>query len=215
MVPKNLALAAPDRAALALAPALTMTIRPLKHVIAGLNWIANHTLRALGVEPRDEVASAFTRDEVAGFVEESQREGLLDPSEKRLLLGALQFEERDARCVLLAPERLVTVAPDVTPEEVEATAARTGYSRFPVRDLTGYVHLKDAIARERPLAIRPLARVRTTDRLRAVLATMQRANSHLARVEDEQGALAGVVALEDVLEELVGEIRDEAQRLAV
>jgi CBS domain containing-hemolysin-like protein len=224
MVPKNLALAGPDRAALVLAPPLVMIVRALRPAIALLNWIANVTLRAVGVEPRDEVTSAFTRDEVAGFVAESRREGILDVQEERLLIGALEFEERDARSVLLALDGLETVAPDVTPAQVEAVAARTGYSRFPVRedgDLIGYLHLKDALEiedrhRNRPIArswIRPLAVVGSTDRLRTVLATMQRSNAHLATVRDSEASVLGVVALEDVLEELVGEIRDESQRL--
>jgi CBS domain containing-hemolysin-like protein len=225
MVPKNLALAGPDRAALVLAPPLVLIVRALRPAIGLLNWFANVTLRAVGVEPRDEVTSAFTRDEVAGFVAESRREGILDIQEERLLIGALEFEERDARSVLLPIDQLETVSTDVTPAEVEALAVRTGYSRFPVRrdgDLVGYLHLKDALEiedrhRNRPIAeswVRPLAIVDATDRLRTVLATMQRSNAHLARVHDADGTVLGVAALEDVLEELVGEIRDESQRLA-
>jgi CBS domain containing-hemolysin-like protein len=225
MVPKNIALAGPDRSALALGPPLTLVVRVLHPAIAALNGIANLVLRAVGVSPKDEVTSAFTRDEVAGLVDESRREGMLDAGEGRLLVGALAFEERDARAVLLPTERLAVVAPDVTPAEVEALAARTGYSRFPVRRdgaLIGYLHLKDALEfedvhRTRPIAeawIRPLAAVQASDRLRSVLAAMQRSGAHLARVQDAAGATLGVVALEDVLEELVGEIRDESQRLA-
>lgn len=221
MVPKNIALAGPDRAALVLGPVLALVVRVLRPAIALLNWIANRTLRLLGVEPKDEVSSAFTRDEVAGFVTESRREGLLDHHEGDLLAGALGFEERDARSVLLPDDELETVTADVTPHELEQAAARTGYSRFPVRDaagqLTGYLHLKDALEfedlhRNRPISrnwIRPLPTVRDTDRLRAILATMQRSGAHLARVETADGRLVGVVALEDVLEELVGQVRDE------
>jgi CBS domain containing-hemolysin-like protein len=224
MVPKNIALARPDRSALLLAPAHVLIVRVLHPAIATLNWIANSTLKALGVPPKDEVTSAFTRDEVAGMVEESRREGLLDPSEGHVLREALRFEERDVRAVLLPLARLVTVTPAVTPEQVEETAARTGFSRFPVRDddgeLIGYLHLKDALEiedrhRRRPIArawIRPLPKVRHTDKLRAALATMQRSGAHLARVADADGRVLGVVTLEDVLEELVGEIRDESQQ---
>jgi CBS domain containing-hemolysin-like protein len=221
MVPKNIALARPDRAALILGPPMSFVVRVLHPAIASLNWIANTILRAVRVTPRDEVASAFTRDEVAGLVEESRREGLLDSHENRLLVGALQFEERDARSVLLPVDALESVSPTVTPHELEQVAARTGYSRFPVEedgDLTGYLHLKDVLEfeevhRTRPIArswVRALVVVRSDSRLRAVLATMQRSGAHLARVEDEGGHLLGVVALEDVLEELVGEVRDEA-----
>ena len=223
MVPKNIALAGPDRSALVLAPPLVLVVRVVRPAIAVLNWIANATLRLVGVTPQDEVTSAFTRDEVAGFVEESHREGLLDEDEERLMSGALHFEERDARSVLLPRQGLQTVAVTVAPAELERVAGRTGYSRFPVEragELVGYLHLKDVLEfkdvhRNRPIAaswIRPLPDVRDTDRLRAVLATMQRSGAHLARVRDEHGSVLGVVALEDVLEELVGEIRDEAQR---
>ncbi|MBX5442092.1 MAG: HlyC/CorC family transporter [Solirubrobacteraceae bacterium] len=221
MVPKNLALAGPERSALVLAPILAAVVRVLRPAIASLNWIANVTLRAVGITPRDEVTSAFTRDEVAALVEESRREGLLDQHEGRLLVGALTFEERDARSVLLPLDGLVTVEHDVTPAELEQVAARTGYSRFPVRRdglMIGYLHLKDVLEfedrhRNRPIApswIRPMPTVSVDDRLRAILARMQRTGAHLARVEAADGELLGVVALEDVLEELVGEIRDEA-----
>lgn len=221
MVPKNLALAGPDRAVLLLAPPMVWIVRVLRPAIALLNWIANRTLRAVGITPQDEVTSAFTRDEVAGLVSESGREGILDPSEERLLIGALEFEERDARSVLLPLADVEAVPVDVTPAEVEDVAGRTGYSRFPVQEgdaLTGYLHLKDALEikdrhRNRPIArswVRDLAVVGAADPLRVVLATMQRSNAHLARVDDADGTVLGVAALEDVLEELVGEIRDDA-----
>ncbi len=220
MVPKNIALAGPDRAAMVLAPPLAFVVRVLGPAIVLLNWLANLVLRAVGVASKDEVTSAFTRDEVAGLVEESHRGGMLDQHESRLLVGALKFEERDVRAVLLPTEELTTVHPDVTPDQLEQVAARTGFSRFPVRhdgELVGYLHLKDVLEfedvhRNRPIApawIRPLPSVQATDRLRAVLATMQRSGAHLARVHGDDAQPLGVVALEDVLEELVGEVRDE------
>ncbi|WP_239336334.1 hemolysin family protein [Frankia sp. CiP3] len=221
MVPKNIALAGPDRSALLLVPPLAGVVRCLRPAIVGLNMIANLSLRMLRVTPRAEVASAFTLDEVAGFVEESRREGLLDEDQHGLLSGALYLDERSARSVLLPVDRLETVPLGVTPRDVEAVAARTGFSRFPVRDpagtLAGYLHLKDVLEtspgkRSAPVPakwVRPLARVGADDRLRTVLATMQHSGAHLARVTDRDGTILGVVALEDVLEELVGEIRDE------
>jgi CBS domain containing-hemolysin-like protein len=221
MVPKNIAIAGPDRAALALGPPLALVVRGLGPAIILLNWIANATLRAVGVEPRDEVTSAFTRDEVAGLVAESRKEGLLDADESRLLTGALEFEQRTARAVLLPIERFVTVSPQVTPAQLEEVAARTGHSRFGTEedgDLIGYLHVKDVLEfedvhRNRAIArswIRPMPTVQETDRLREILAVMQRSAAHLARVVDAEGTLLGVATLEDALEELVGEIRDEA-----
>ncbi len=223
MVPKNIALARPDRSALALAPPLRATVFLLYPAIGSLNWIANAILRLLGVDPKNEVASAFTRDEVAGLVEESRREGFLDSHESRLLAGALEFDERDARSVLLALETIETVPVTVTPAQVEADAARTGFSRFPVSrdgEMIGYLHLKDALEfedrhRNRPIAeswVRPLPTVRATAPLRSVLETMQGSGAHLARVIGSDGQTLGVVALEDVLEELIGEVRDATRR---
>ena len=224
MVPKNIALAGPERSALVLGPPLALVVRVFKPFIVAFNWIANVTLRAVGVEPKDEVTSAFTRDEVAGLVEESHREGLFEHGEGRLLLDALQFEDRTAQAVLLPMAELETVGPDATPAQVEELAGRTGYSRFPVAlspgTLSGYLHLKDLLAeddarRDQPVAARDrrmLPTVSVDDRLRTVLQTMQRSRAHLASVRGADGSVLGVVALEDVLEELVGEIRDESRR---
>jgi CBS domain containing-hemolysin-like protein len=224
MVPKNIALAGPERSAMALGPPLVFVIRVLKPAIVALNAIANATLHLMKVQPKDEVTSAFTRDEVAGLVAESRREGLLDAEEHDLLSGALSFDERDARSVLLPLDTLVSVGPTSTPIDVERSAAQTGFSRFPVRledgTLRGYLHLKDALEtdpgrRDEPVPskrIRPLATVGGDEKLRGVLSTMQRTGAHLARVVDPMGTVLGVVALEDVLEELVGEIRDATQR---
>ncbi|MDQ2623447.1 MAG: hemolysin family protein [Actinomycetota bacterium] len=223
MVPKNIALAGPDRSAMALAPPLALVVRVLYPAIALLNLTANGFLRLIGVEPRNEVASAFTRDEVAGLVEESRREGFLDAHESHLLAGALEFEERDARSVLLPLDTIETVPVTVTPAEVEVMAARTGFSRFPVErdgDMIGYLHLKDALEfkdrhRNRPIAeswVRPLPTVKLRDPLRSILETMQGSGAHLARVIGDDRSTLGVVALEDVLEELIGEVRDATQR---
>ena len=173
------------------------------------------------ITPREEVTSAFTRDEVEGLISESHREGLLDEEEHELLAGALGFEARTVRSVLLPLQELVTVAPDVTPREIEQLTVRTGYSRFPVRTrravnggLAGYVHLKDVLEtdpalRATPLAakrIRPLLHIGPDDTLASVLETMQGRGAHLARVTEPDGTLLGVVTLEDVLAALIGEV---------
>ncbi|HCX84630.1 MAG TPA: hypothetical protein DHV14_05730, partial [Micrococcales bacterium] len=94
MVPKNIALAGPDRMAMGLAPFLVVIVWLLYPVLWLLNGIANITLRMLRVTPKDEVTSAFTRDEVAELVEESHEGGLIELNDEKLLLGALQFTER-------------------------------------------------------------------------------------------------------------------------
>lgn len=222
MVPKNLAVAGPDRAVLLFGPPLVWVARVVRPLIGALNWIANHALRLFGVEPKDEVASAFTAQEVQSIVERSQAEGLLD-DEQGLLAGALEFSDRTAADVMIRTGALVTVGGGSTPEDVERLVARTGFSRFPVVDdagvPTGYLHLKDVLyadeaARSLPVPpwrVRALAVVGPQDEVEDALAAMQRSGAHLARV-DEDGRTVGVVFLEDILEELVGEVRDAMQR---
>lgn len=222
MVPKNLAVSGPDRAVLLFGPPLVVVARVVRPVIVGLNWLANHALRAAGVEPKDEVASAFTAQEVQSIVERSQAEGLLE-DDQGLLTGALEFSDRLARDVMVTPDALVTLDPGATPADVEQLVARTGFSRFPVTDdaggVVGYLHLKDVLYAEHddrdqpvpPWRVRQLAVVAPDDEVEETLAAMQRSGAHLARVDDAGGTV-GVVFLEDILEELVGEVRDAMQR---
>ncbi len=226
MVPKNLALAGPERAALLLGPPMVLVVQVLKPVIVVLNAIANGILRLVRVEPKDELSSAFTREEVALLVEESRGEGLIEDDEYDRLAGALGFAEKNIATVLLPLDGLATLPRGATVAEVEELCAATGYSRFPVRraaageaddgELAGYLHVKDVLEsdearRLRPVQdkwIRPLATVQPDDVLHEALANLQRRGAHMARVVQADGTLLGIVTLEDVLEELVGEIRD-------
>ena len=224
MVPKNIALAGPDRMAMALSPFLVTIVFVLYPILWVLNGVANIVLRLIRVTPKNEVTSAFTRDEVAELVEESHEGGLIELNDEKLLLGALQFTERDVTSVLLPMTKVRTLAHNVTPSQAEAASVQ-GFSRFPVTGtdgtLVGYLHIKDVIAapselRDLPISsevIRPLPQVAPGDSLRSVMVTMQRSGSHLAAVRDGEANLLGVVTLEDVLEELVGEIRDDSRRL--
>ena len=233
MVPKNLALAGPERAVLLLAPPLMAIARVVRPVILVLNWVANGVLRLLRVEPKDELDATYTADQVHSIVTESAREGLL-VDDHGLLTGALEFSEREAGDVMVPLERLVTVPVGSTPAEVERLVTRTGFSRFPVvrpeltrteegrpaQLLIGYLHLKDLLyaddeRHDQPIPekrIRNLVSVSTGDEVEEALATMQRAGTHLARVVDAEGNTQGVLFLEDVLEELVGEVRDAMRR---
>ena len=223
MVPKNLSLASSTKATLVLVPPLWYLVRAAKPLVVSLNAIANGCIRLLGIRPRQEIRSSFSRDEVAGFVKESHREGLLSEEEEQLLSGALNFEERIIGHVILPLDKVILTSVRPTAAEVEQLAAKTGYSRFPVPDrkgkLRGYVHLKDILyiedkALDEPLParlIRPLGTVRRRTSLRDALAVMQRTGSHIAQVVVGK-KIIGVVMLEDVLEELVGTIRDETRR---
>ncbi len=225
MVPKNLALAGPDRAALLLAPGLVWLSRAISPGIRLLNGLANGLLRLVGVTPKDEVTSAFTAEEVHSIVTESRREGLLVDGQE-LVRGALEFSERDAGDVAVPVADLVCVGDGATPADVERLVSRTGFSRFPVLDiagdLAGYLHLKDVLYADderydEPVPakrVRSLVTVGAADEVEDVLAAMQRSGAHLARVVGADGQPSGVVFLEDVLEELVGEVRDATRREA-
>lgn len=223
MVPKNLALASPDKAALILAPILFWYVRLFYPVVIALNSLANASTRAIGVEPKDEVTSSFTRDEVAGFVEESHREGLLNSEEEQLLRGSLRFDQKRVGAIVLPYEDLTVAPSTASAADIEKLVAETGYSRFPLQNsrkkLVGYVHLKDILDipkgdYRKPLPkseIRPLPVVRNQDSLHDALLAMQRSGAHMAQVSNNRGRVMGVIMLEDALEDLVGEIRDDTQ----
>ncbi|MCL3863130.1 hemolysin family protein [Actinotalea sp. K2] len=222
MVPKNIAIAGPERSALALGPALYGVVMVLKPLIVFLNWVANVVLRALRVSPKDEVTSVFTADEVAAFIAESRQEGLLDEEEHSLLASALNISVETVAAVAVPRADLVVLPHGVTSAQAEAECVRTGFSRFPVagRDgsLVGYVHLKDLLSvsvedATKPVAprwIRPLASIPAETTLDAALTAMQARGAHVALVTHE-GEVVGAAMLEDVVERLVGEVADAAQ----
>ena len=222
MVPKNIALAGPDRAALVLGPPMMVIVTLLRPVIVLLNLTANGVLRLLRIEPKDEVSSVFTREEVAALVEESRGEGMLGAEEYDRLAGALGFTEKTVTTVLMPVDGLHTVHRGATGADVESLCAATGFSRFPVEgaddELVGYLHIKDVLEsdedrRQSPVDdkwVRPFATVGPDDLLHDALETLQLRGAHMARVVRRDGELLGLVTLEDVLEELVGEIRDAA-----
>jgi CBS domain containing-hemolysin-like protein len=222
MIPKNIALAGPDRAALVLGTPIWAIVSVTRPVIRAINFLASGVLRLVGVRLMDEVSSTYTREEIAALVEESRGEGLLEDGEYDRLSGALGFTEKTVETVLMPPRSLQTVRRGSTGADVEALCAATGYSRFPVvgddGELVGYLHIKDVLEtdearRNRPVEdkwIRPFATVRDDDLLHDTLEKLQRRGAHMARVVDADGGTLGVAALEDVIEELVGEIRDTA-----
>lgn len=218
MVPKNIALAAPERSALILGPLLAAIVRLTRPIIWLLNASANGVLRLMRIEPREEVSSAFTAEEVAAMISESRREGLLDHEEHELLTGALQYERVHAHDLVIRHDGVVSVDRGVTAGEVEDLVARTGFSRFPVRNtdgaLIGYLHVKDVLDLEPDQRV-PDGRIRQLPRIAAdatvddIVAELQRTGSHLGLVS-RPATVLGVVALEDAIEELIGEVVDAA-----
>jgi CBS domain containing-hemolysin-like protein len=221
MVPKNLALAGPQRTAVILVPMVYALAQVLRPLIVVLNAISRATLWILRIEPKSETHSAYTLAEIEAMVAESHGEGLLRNDEYDRLSGALGFTEKSVEEVLLPLDGLTTVAQDATGADVEAACAATGYSRFPVvarsGDLVGYLHIKDAIGDDEQRGasldarwIRRFAVVPAEEQLHDALATLRRDGAHMARVVDPDGHTLGIITLEDVIEELVGEIRDAA-----
>lgn len=225
LVPKNYALAVPEATAKVLIPlqlAFTWTFRPF---IAVLNGSANKILRAVGVEPKEELSAARTADELSALVRRSALHGLLEQDTATLLSRTLAFAELKAEDVMTPRTRVESVHRSDTAEAIVALAGRTGLSRFPVIDesideVRGVVHIKAAMAvpRERRGDVPASAlqsevvRVPETMPLDALLTELRGRGYQLAIVLDEYGGTSGVATLEDLVEELIGEVSDEHDR---
>jgi CBS domain containing-hemolysin-like protein len=224
MVPKNLSFSLPDRMALILAPPLVFLSTIFRPIIHALNATANGVLRLFRVQPKNEATSAFTVDEVATIVAQSTKEGVLTDN-IGALNAAFEFSVKKVRDIAVAVPDLVRLSEATTPAEVERAVAQHGFSRYVLVDddgePTGYLHLKDVIDLEDPdefdepvppKRIRQLISIfRDTD-LEDALAAMRRSGVHLARVFDANGVTKGIVFLEDIIEELVGEVQDATRR---
>lgn len=223
MVPKNLALARPTRSATFLVPALYYIVRAIHPIINLLNSISNKILGLFGVKPRDEITSSFNRDEVIGFVKESHREGLLSTEEEHLLSSSLEFGNQTIESIMIPIGQIIVTSPRPNVTELERLVRDTGYSRFPVSKsqgsgFKGYLHIKDVLELQDNQtltpAIRKLPDVSPSDSAQVTLRAMQRTGAHIAQVVNRRGRLLGVVMLEDVLEQIVGTIRDETQAVS-
>jgi CBS domain containing-hemolysin-like protein len=226
LIPKNLALSAPlqtARWAVPLQRAFTFATGPL---IRLLNGSANRILQAMGIEPQEELSSSRTPEELASLVRRSAEAGTLDESTATLLARSLGFSSHTAADVMTHRVRVVSVRRDDTAADVVRLARATGYSRFPVvdedglDDVAGVVHVKKAIGvpherrHEVPAAalMSEALRVPETVRLDPLLVQLREQGLQMAVVTDEYGGTAGVVTLEDLIEELVGEVADEHDR---
>lgn len=224
MVPKNISFSVPTRAALLLAPPLVIVARVVKPLIWVLNGIANGVLRLFKVTPKDEATSAFTLDEVANIVEQSTRDGVLTDA-SGTLTNAFEFTAKTVADVEVPIADMVVLPEAASPADIQRAVAAHGYSRYILAAAdghpTGYLHLKDVLDltdaerfREPVPAkrVRRLASVFAGTELEDALATLRRSGAHVARVFDAEGATTGVLFLEDILEELVGEVEDATRR---
>lgn len=231
MVPKNIALAGPERSALLLVPIHLAWLRIASPLIWFYNLLANLSMRLLRVEIKNEVDSTVSAVELSQILGESREEGLLDEGEHRRLKQALANAHRTIADVLIPLESarfLPQVNGGTLLGAIEQAVIETGYSRYPVRSgtgtLVGYIHLKDvldevgdeSVGPETLIPysdIRPLVRLPLHLSLHEAVQRMRRASSHMGEVLDARGVTVGIVTLEDLIEEFVGQVRDSTHRV--
>lgn len=222
MAPKNATIAAPERAALLLAAPFRAYVTVLRPIIVGLSWIAGGLLRLFGVMTRHSVEATHSAEDIATLVKTVGAGKVIDPSSSRLLTSALAFQSKVVSEVMVPRPDLVAMPISETPAGLERTVVATGHSRIPVYgdnldDIRGFVHAKDLIgvADDRldapldPAMVRTVPMVPETTPISPVMEMMRSGGVHMALAIDEHGGVAGLVTLEDIAEELVGEIRDE------
>ncbi len=225
LVPKNYALAVPRQTARVLVPlqvAFTFVFRPF---IAVLNGSANRILRAMGIEPKEELSAARTADELSSLVQRSALQGLLENDTATLLSRTIEFSQRNAIDVMTPRPRVRAVHRGDTAQDIIGLAQETGFSRFPVidesiDDVRGVVHVKQAVAvpvekrSEVPASAlqSDVIRVPETMSLDVLLTELRGRGYQLAIVVDEYGGTSGIATLEDLVEELIGEVADEHDR---
>ncbi|WP_284234368.1 hemolysin family protein [Arenivirga flava] len=228
LVPKNFALALPRQTAKLVIPFQVLFTTVFKPIIALLNNSANALLRAIGIEPKEELSGARTADELSSLVRRSATVGTLEADTATLLERTIAFSELSAADVMTPRPRVISVERGASVDTVIELATRTGFSRFPVvdedrDDVVGLVHVKQAVSvpREKRAEV-PVGAIETealrvpeTMGLDGLLAELRGRGYQMAVVVDEYGGTAGVATLEDLVEELIGEVADEHDRARV
>ena len=225
LVPKGLAIARPETTVYYLGPLVRVYGIVFGPLIRLLNGAANRTVRLLGVEPTEELSHVRTLSEMQILVSASTRGGALDDSASKLLTRSIRFEDKSAEDVLVPRTAVTALRSSDTVDALVEASVSTGHSRFLVYgddldDVVGTVHVRavHAIPREERSTtllsslLRPIYGVPESRDLADVLFDLRRENTHLAVVFDEYGGTAGIITLEDILEEIVGEIGDEHDR---
>lgn len=225
LVPQFLGISAPLRVAKVVARPVRVFAAVARPLIFVLNGSANIFLRAVGIEPQEELSAARTPQELASLVRSSAAAGTLDQGTARLVTASLGFGSQTAADVMTPRSRATSVDRTASAADVLVLARATGHSRFPVLgsdwdDIDGIVHVKRALAvpyeRRASVPVSALmvdpAVVPETLRLDPLLRTLRDAGLQFAVVVDEYGGTSGVVTLEDVVEEIVGDVGDEHDR---
>lgn len=225
LVPKNFAIARPLATARLVVPLQAAFTAVFKPAVIALNGSANGMLRAIGIEPKEELSGARSAEELSSLVRHSAEAGLLERGTATLLDRTLRFAEHTAADVMTPRMRVESIHRLDSVRAMLELAGRTGYSRFPVidedrDDVVGVAHVKQAVAVPRakrddvPVAAlaEEVVRVPETMHLDQLLEELRTHGYQLAVVVDEYGGTAGIVTLEDLVEELVGEVADEHDR---
>ncbi len=222
LFPKNVAIARPYPSSIRVGLPMAAVNALLRPLILLFNHSANWTVRRFGIEPRDELAGLRSLQELEMIVRASSEEGQLDETETTILTRAIAFVEKDAADAMIPRVSVVGVTADTTVRDVRDLANGTGHSRFPVYEsdldsVVGVVHVKDTFAvpedafdvvTAREVA-QPAEFVPESMRLDSLLIVLQSEGRGMAIVIDEYGGTAGIVAVEDIIEEILGEIEDE------
>jgi CBS domain containing-hemolysin-like protein len=224
LAPKSAAIARTGPMALMLSPPMRAFYLATKPLVDLFNGLGNLVLKPFGIPPASEAGHApHSEDELRELLRESREGGLIDREEQQLSEAALVFGDRRAREVMTPRSEIDFASSDDDPHEIAQTAMDGGHTRLPLcepgqglEDAIGVIHVKDLLRiafgqaeREIRRLARPLARVAESTRLDEVLREMRRDRRHLALVLDEHGTVVGLISLEDILEEIVGEIEDE------
>ncbi len=226
LVPKNLSIALPFRVGKALARPQLVFTAVFKPAIIVLNGFSNRILNIFGLEAKEEISGARTPSELSSLVRRSAEMGTLDQGTANFLARTFSFSERTAADVMTPRIRMEVIDSEQTVADVVEAARRTGFSRFPLigdsaDDIRGVVHVKKAVAVPRHkradlpagTIMTDVLRVPETVHLDSLLSELREANLQLAVVLDEYGGTAGVATLEDLVEEIVGEVKDEHDKL--
>ncbi|HVR79441.1 MAG TPA: hemolysin family protein [Acidimicrobiia bacterium] len=222
LVPKNLSIARPYRSAVWFAVPMQMVNRVLRRLILFLNQSANWTVRRLGIEPREELAGVRSMEELELMIRSSGAEGRLDDEELELLTRAITFTQKVAGDAMVPRVSVVGLSRHDSVGELRRASLATGHSRFPVYDedlddIVGIVHVKDSInLTDSRIPVTPVGEIAQpallvpeSSTLEYLLGELQAKGRGMAVVLDEYGGTAGIVTIEDLLEEIFGEIEDE------
>jgi len=225
LVPKNFALALPIATAKLVIPFQTVFTTVFRPFVFLLNGTANGFLRMFGIEPKEELSAARTADELSSLVRRSASAGVLEADTATLLSRTLAFSSRTASDVMTPRPRVEAVKRTDPAQTVIGLARSTGYSRFPVvdedvDDVVGFVHVKQAVGVPRQRRARvPVSALQTealrvpeTMTLDTLLGELRGRGYQMAVVVDEYGGTSGIATLEDLVEEIVGEVADEHDR---